>query len=189
MTKSQIIAVGSRNRVKLDAVAAAFSLVWPETDWRTAGTAVPSGVSAQPMSDAEAITGASHRAAAALAASPGAVYGVGLEGGLHRVGTAWFDCGWIVVVDRQQHRGIASSARLHTPEKIMELIRSGKELGEANNLLFGLSNSKQDAGHFGLMTNGVYTRRDAYRDAVVCALSSFLHPEIYQAPASSGPTP
>lgn len=141
------------------------------------------------MSDTEAITGATNRAQSALAATPDAAFGVGLEGGLNRVGAAWFDCGWIVVVDRQRHQGIASSARLHTPEKIMALIRSGMELGEANNLLFGQTNSKEEEGHFGLMTKGIYTRMDAYRDAVVSALSSFLHPELYQTPVSSGPTP
>lgn len=61
---------------------------------------VDSGVSHQPMSDAETMEGAVQRARNALREDPEASYAVGLEGGAQKVGERWFECGWIAVVDR-----------------------------------------------------------------------------------------
>lgn len=61
----------------------------------------------------------------------------------------------------------------------MKLIHQGRELGDVNDILFGVENSKQGEGHFGLMTNGVLTRQQGYQDAVIAALSAFLHPELF----------
>ena len=79
------IAVGSLNPVKLAAVEEAFSIVWPDTVWDVIGVAVISGVSAQPMSDIESIKGAINRAKISITELE-ADYGVGLEGGLQKIG-------------------------------------------------------------------------------------------------------
>lgn len=63
--------------------------------------------------------------------------------------------------------------------RMMKLIREGMELGEANDRLFGRTNSKQAEGHFGLMTKNAITRLDGYRDGVIVALSRFLHPHLF----------
>ena len=79
------IAVGSLNPVKLAAVKEAFSIVWPDTVWDVIGVEVISGVSAQPMSDIESIKGAINRAKISITELE-ADYGVGLEGGLQKIG-------------------------------------------------------------------------------------------------------
>lgn len=172
------IAVGSQNPVKINAVKRAFKLVWPKNKFEVIGVKVPSGVSDQPMSDKESIKGAKARAIRSMKEIK-ADFGVGLEGGLQSIGKLWFDCGWAVVIDRHGKEGIGSSARMLTPEKIMKLIRKGKELGEANDILFKTKFSKQAQGHFGLMTNSIVTRTDAYVDSFVFALSRFLHPKLF----------
>lgn len=170
------VAVGSKNPVKIASVKEAFEAVWPEEAWEFEGVDIASGVADQPMSDEESIRGARTRAAGALEAT-GADFGVGLEGGLQLSGGKWFDCGWIVVVDADGLEGIGSTVKMVVPEKIMELIRDGKELGHACDEVFGLTNSKQGQGHFGLMTNNVITRTSGYAQGVVSALAAFIHRE------------
>jgi len=92
------VAVGSHNPIKIEAVRLAFETLWPEKDWSVSAVKVSSGVSNQPMSDKEAIKGARNRAQEAIEKEK-AYYGVGLEGGLQRIGEHYFDCGWIVVRD------------------------------------------------------------------------------------------
>jgi len=58
-------------------------------------------------------------------------------------------------------------------------ILQGMELGVANDVVFGSTNSKQGEGHFGLMTKNVITRSDGYMQGVVMALSRFVHPHLF----------
>lgn len=173
------VVVGSENPVKIKAVEEAFAKIWPNKKFNVVGVNVKSGVSSQPMSDIEAIKGATNRAKRALKSS-GGDFGVGLEGGINKVGRRWFDCGWIVIVDRKGNLGIGTSARMETPKKMLAMINKGMELGDVNDILFKKKNSKQGEGHFGLMTNGVVTRKDGYREAVIMALARFIHPEIFE---------
>lgn len=172
------IAVGSKNPIKIKAVEQAFKKVWPRKKWQVLGLDISSGVSSQPMSDAESIKGATNRAKGALEKSK-ADFGVGIEGGLHSIGTEWFDTAWIVVISKNGDKGIGSTYRLQTPKLIMKMIKKGLEIGEANDKIFNLKNSKQKAGHFGLMTNGIITRSDAYTYGIICALSRFIVPAVF----------
>lgn len=159
----------------------AFAVLWPEGACDIVPVSVDSGVTAQPMSDAEGIRGAANRAQRARMALD-ADFGVGLEGGLHEVDGRWFDCGWVVVVDRDGREGIGSTVKIQTPAKVIALVHQGMELGVANDLFFGAANSKQAQGHFGLMTNGAITRAQGYRDGVIMALTRFLHPDLFEEP-------
>lgn len=173
------IAVGSTNPVKIQAAKETFEKLWPKKAWVVEGIKVSSGISDQPMSDEESIKGATNRAKKAQK-QLNADYGVGLEGGLQKIGKKWFDCGWAIVVDKKGTVGIASTVRAETPTKMIRLIKKGMELGDANDILFKKINSKQDVGHFGLMTNGVITRAAGYRDGLIMALTRFLHPELWK---------
>jgi non-canonical (house-cleaning) NTP pyrophosphatase len=53
------------------------------------------------------------------------------------------------------------------------------ELGEADDLVFGKANSKQQNGAVGLLTNDVIVRRTLYVPAVVMALIPFVKEELY----------
>jgi inosine/xanthosine triphosphatase len=174
------VAVGSLNPAKIEAVRQAFALVWPENAWEVQGTDVVSAVSAQPMSDAESIRGARHRATRALAQSE-AEYGVGLEGGLHEMDGKFFDGGWIVVRHRNGQEGVGCSVRMPVHEEVMRHVHAGRELGEAIDLVYNVENAKQKQGHFGLMTDNLITRTSGYRDAVIVALSVFRNLKEKQA--------
>ncbi|MGH3428702.1 MAG: DUF84 family protein [Pseudonocardiaceae bacterium] len=171
-----LLAVGSRNPVKVEASRLGFATFWPDLDWAVTACASPSGVRDQPMSDDEARDGATSRAHHALRAAA-ADFGVGLEGGLHRHGTHWFNSGWAVVVSKSGLVGVATTIRMAVPARLMEHVERGCELGVACDLVFGAKNSKQDAGHYGLMTAGLIDRTSAFRDAVVAAIADLAHAE------------
>lgn len=173
------VAIGSENPVKIECVKLAFQAAWPDKTFEFVSYKTDSGVSAQPMSDAESIKGAIARAQQALSGHD-ADYGVGLEGGLQKIGEIYYDSGWIVIIDRQHRRGIGSTAKFPIPEKCMKMILDGKELGDAIDILFKEDNMKQKRGFFGGMTNNLITRTSAYKDAVIVALSRFLHPELFE---------
>lgn len=172
------MAVGSKNPVKIEAVRLAFEQIWPKKKWRVIGIKVNHGITDQPMSDRESIQGAKNRSRRALK-KLGADFGVGLEGGLQKIGKLWFDCGWAVVVDKQGKIGIGSTARMIVPARIIKLVKQGKELGEALDKIFNRTNVKQAEGHFGLMTNKVITRTQGYRDGVIMALARFIQPQLF----------
>ncbi len=172
------VAVGSRNPIKIAAVKNAFIQLFPEDSWEFEGVDVSSGVSHQPLTEKQTITGAHNRAVKALTQLD-ADFGVGLEGGMQEISGKWFDCGWIVVRDRNGIEGIASSVRMLVPKKFMQHIHRGKELGHVTDLLFDTKNSKHDIGYFGLMTRGVLTREKEYTDAVIAAMTRFLHPTLF----------
>ena len=173
------IAVGSTNPVKIEATKLAFEKVWPNENWEVSGHKIPSDVPDQPMSDLETITGAKNRAQAVLDKTQ-ADFSVGIEGGLQQIGDDWFDCGWVVVINRAQDIGIGSSARVSTPPKMMKEILAGKELGLVIDEFFKTSKAGQLNGHFGLMTNNAITRTSGYVDGIVMALARFLHPDLFK---------
>jgi inosine/xanthosine triphosphatase len=176
---SMLVAVGSLNPVKINAVKQAFEKVFPEDTWNVQGVAVKSGIPDQPMNDRQSIRGARNRARRAMKTLQ-ADYGVGLEGGLHKIGKQWFDTGWMVIIDKQGNEGVGSTIRMKTPDVMMKHIHAGMELGQVNDLIFKKNNSKQANGHFGLMTNDAITRTSAYVDGLVAALVAFIHPNLFE---------
>lgn len=165
-----LLAVGSRNPVKVEATRLGFVTFWPDLVWTVTACTSPSGVRDQPMSDEEARDGAMSRAYHALHTTT-ADFGVGLEGGLHKHGAHWFNSGWVVVVAKSGLVGVATTIRMAVPARLMEHVERGCELGVACDLVFDAKNSKQDAGHYGLMTAGLIDRTSAFRDAVVAAIA------------------
>src|SRR5688500_3336134 len=108
------------------------------------------------MSNSESIRGARNPAIRARH-SGGADFEVGIEGGLEQVDGRWFSTGWVVTVDPQSREGISSSMVRPVPLPSMALVLDGMELGSANDVVFGKTNSEQATGLIGLLTNDVLT--------------------------------
>ena len=178
MSSNNLFAVGSENPVKINCVAEAVVAFWPEA--RAIGIHTDSGVSAQPESDHEMFLGAFNRAQQALEKIPEAEFGVGLEGGTLDTEEGMWAYAWIAVLDRQGRIGKGQSGRFLLPEPIAQMVRDGIELGEADDRFFGRSNSKQQDGAIGILSDGVVTRLDLYKPAVVFALLPFVHREFYE---------
>lgn len=80
---------------------------------------------------------------------------------------------WGVVRARSGEQGLARTASFFLPDAVAALVRAGKELGEADDIVFGQTNSKQKMGAVGLLTSGLIDRTTLYRDALVLALIPF----------------
>lgn len=173
--KSISIIVTSRNPVKLHATERAFHTMFPGVELTFEAVTVASGVSAQPMSDAETRQGARNRVQAARDLRPDADYWVGLEGGLEEVDGELLASAWMVVGGPGGIMHEARSPTLPLPPGVLALVHQGLELGEANDRVFGTRNSKQAQGAFGLLTGGRLSREGVYAQTLELALIPFTH--------------
>jgi inosine/xanthosine triphosphatase len=172
------VVVASHNPVKMEAVRSGFQRMFPPSEIEVQAVNVPSGVSPQPMSDAETLQGALNRARAARQAVPQADFWAGIEGGIEQYKGTLSAFAWVVILSADRC-GKARSATFDLPPPLAEMIRQGVELGEADDRLFGRQNSKQQNGAVGLLTGDVIDRARYYEQAVVLALIPFKNPHLY----------
>lgn len=172
------LVVASLNPVKIQCVRAGFTKMFADTPFTVRGVEVPSGVSVQPATDAETLLGAQNRAKAARALTPQADFWFGIEGGVQDHGAEMEAFAWVVALS-DDRIGKARTGAFYLPPRIVELVRQGMELGEADDFVFGRSNSKQGNGAIGLLTADVIDRAGYYEHAVIMALIPFKNPNLY----------
>lgn len=173
------VVIASINPVKIAATRDGFARAFPNHAIETLGISVESGVSDQPMGEAETLQGAYNRAAAARAVHTEGDYWVGIEGGCGDDDHGMQTFAWIVVLNGASYPvGRARTGAFYLPEEVASLVRTGMELGDADDIVFARSNSKQQNGSVGLLTNGALDRTMYYTQAVVMALIPFLNPEF-----------
>lgn len=170
------------------------------------GVGAESGVPDQPMGDEETKQGAKNRAEAALAAVPNASFGAGLEGGLSKYDAAYGEANagrsgmevfaWMAVTGRapsatinsagnaelpkQSSWGFAKTASFELPSVVAELIvHKGMELGDADDVIFERTNSKQGSGVVGILSGGLIDRTEYYTQPMILALIPFMNPALY----------
>lgn len=168
------IIVASTNPTKIHATLAGFKLIFPFEEFGIEGMSVPSGVGEQPQSDDEAFQGAKNRVENIFHAKPDADFYVGIEAGIEERPFGIDAFAWVVIKSRDGVFGAGRTATFFLPQNISDLIRQGKSLGEADNIIFGRVNSQQEQGAVGLLTHGVLDRTKCATDAVVLALIPFV---------------
>ncbi len=187
------IIVASKNPVKVRAVQSGFARMFPAESFQLHGVSVPSEVNDQPFSSAETLRGAYNRARNAREQIPDAAFWVGVEGGIEETteaahlfarpdvpngGSSMVAFAWVVVLSVDQV-GKGRTGVFFLPTQVAELVRQGKELGEADDIVFGRENSKQENGAVGLLTGDIIDRAAFYEQAVILALIPFRNPELY----------
>lgn len=173
------LVVASQNPVKAKAALAGFKRMFPETQVQLRTLSVESGVGHQPMTEVETLRGAENRAHAALERVPEADFWVGIEGGIEDLADGMLAYAWIVVLSAGP-TGKGRTGGFVLPEAVARLVRDGKELGDANDLVFGRQNSKQQEGAIGLLTGNVMDRTELYEHAVVLALAPIKSAQYFQ---------
>ncbi|MFP4589169.1 MAG: inosine/xanthosine triphosphatase [Candidatus Acetothermia bacterium] len=170
-------AVGSINPVKIAATREALDLVWadPEVDFAD----VDPGISDQPTTDKEAIDGSINRAQRASEMC-GTELGVGLEGSTEETQWGMFLTGWAAISDSHDRIHIGAGGNLQLPSNIADRIRKGEELGSIMEKITGREGVKHDIGAIGVFTGGIVTRKQAYKQALIFALSRFIRPDLYE---------
>lgn len=171
------IAVASKNPVKLEAVKDGLSVFFAE-DIYVEGFSVESGVSDQPMSDQETLQGATNRVISLQENCKEFDFYIGIEGGIERTTNGMMAFAWIIIRSSTKI-GKARTATFILPQKIADLINSGIELGDADDIVFGKQNSKQKNGAVGLLTNNVITRKSLYLPAIQMSFIPFLNNDLF----------
>ena len=172
------ITVASLNPVKLRAALNAFQQIFPTQSFDVSGVAVPSGVPDQPMSLAETMRGARNRAESARAARPESDYWVGIEGGIDDTPLGMSCFARVHIIGSEGREGLGQTAVFYLPREVAELVRSGMELGHADDQVFGRDNSKQANGAIGILTDDAVDREAYYIHAVIMALVPFKNPAL-----------
>jgi inosine/xanthosine triphosphatase len=177
MASAKKVVVASKNPVKIAAALEGFQRIFPGNTYTAHGVTVPSGVPDQPFTDAETLQGALNRAENAREQQLQADYWIGIEGGVEdtpeKTAGTLQSFAWVVVIDREGRTGKARTAAFYQPEEVARLVRGGMELGHADDVVFGRSNSKQANGSVGLLTGDVIKREDYYVQAIILALIPF----------------
>ncbi len=181
------IIVASQNPVKIEAARQGFEQLFKNDELgqlEITGVSVPSGVPDQPMGQLETLQGAQNRVKAASEQFAGADYYIGIEGGLEETDNGMLAFAWVVSgfrdgSDKGLKLGRGRSASFYLPVKIAELVRQGKEFGEADDIVFGIKNTKQSNGAVGILTGDAITRTSLYVPAVILSLLPFKAPQYY----------
>jgi inosine/xanthosine triphosphatase len=188
-----IIAVGSTRKPKLNAVSEALrtfaSVLDPEAQFEVVGLEVESGVSHTPATCGELMRGARRRAEAVIehAREKGAEwkYFVGLEGGLDVLeengNRHVFLESWAYVSDgRRGHFG--RSGGVEIPEALAhQVLEKGVELSVAIDKFAGDVGIRDAQGAWGVLSNNLITRQEAFRVAVIAAFAPFYNEKMYRA--------
>ncbi len=204
------IAVGSKRGPKLNAVTEALqsfsSALAGDAQFEVVGVEVESGVSHTPSSREELMRGARQRVEAlvAMARQDGASwqYFVGLEGGLDvvREGISADEMlrhsglqqsghrrvfleSWAYVSDGMRgHYGRSGSIEM--PEALAhEVLENGVELAVAIDRFAGAVGIRDAQGAWGVLSNNLITRQEAFRVAVIAAFAPFYNMKLYRAAA------
>jgi inosine/xanthosine triphosphatase len=171
--------IASTNPVKVRAAINGFRRLFPDAELKVSTVSVESEVAQQPLSDEETLRGALNRSSHAQQAQPNADYWIGIEGGIQAIGQAMMAFAWIVVRSPEM-MGKARTGTFFLPPAVAELIRAGKELGEADDIVFGRANSKQENGAVGLLTDNAIDRAQLYEHAMILALIPFKNKNLYE---------
>lgn len=173
------IIVASKNPVKINAVKIGFQKMFSGEEIRVESVPAASGVGDQPKSDSETFQGAWNRAVNACKEKGSADFWVGIEGGIEERGSDMEVFAWVVIKSRGDSFGKGRTGTFFLPPKIKDLIRQGKELGEADDIVFGRKNSKEENGAIGILTDNIIDRTKYYTEAVILALIPFKNKDLY----------
>ncbi len=193
------VAVGSTRRPKLNAVWESLSIIGPTLDpnvlFDIVGVEVESGVGHTPTSREELMRGARQRAEALVRMGRERQeawrYFVGLEGGFdvvcenggrpRHVGARRVLLESWAYVSNGSRGYYGRSGGIEVPGVLAEeVVDRGVELSAAIDRFAGRKGIRDAQGAWGVLSNNLITRQDAFRVAVVSAFAPFYNSRIYR---------
>lgn len=173
-----LVAVGSNNKVKIEATAQAFSQFYGSVEIVSAPAS--SGVKPFPTSERETLEGAINRAKEARSLRPDAEFAVGIEAGIVEMLERSFVRTYAVVL-RDDEMGLGSSAAYEAPAGILDRLdpetENSKQIIDS---MMGEQDVLSNRGVIGVLTGNRLDRTKINRDAVICALTCFVSPRYYR---------
>lgn len=178
--KKLTICVASQNPTKVNATQKAFQEVFSNMEITIFGVPSESGVPDQPMGDRETFLGAQNRVSY-IKERESADFYIGIEGGLIEHSTGEMEAmAWMNICSKEII-GKARTAGFFIAPETIRLIKSGLELGHADEKVFNLVNTKQKMGSSGLLTKNIISRERFYIDAIILALIPFINSKLFPA--------
>lgn len=161
--------LGSENEAKKR--AASNTIARYITGATVASVSVPSGVSAQPLSEEETLQGAINRA---LAAKSDAI-GIGLEGGVDTIGQTMYLCNWGALAMPDGRLFTAAGAKIPLPDELADEIRKGNELGDAVDGYFQQRDIRMKEGAMGMLTAQLVPRDVLFEHILQLLIGQLLY--------------
>nr|MDO8099558.1 inosine/xanthosine triphosphatase [Candidatus Njordarchaeota archaeon] len=178
----RVLAVGTRNPVKVSAVAhIAEKLLHEKLD--VIAVEVASSVPNQPVGLEQTIRGAVNRAKQAASSVPSAEFGIGIEAGLVKVPktlTGYLDIQFAAIVDKKGKVTIGCGSGFeYPPEVLNEVLSKGKEIGDVMESLTRIENIGERIGAIGFLSHGQLDRQRLTEQAILMAFIPRINKELY----------
>lgn len=167
------VAVGSLNKIKIDATRSAFLRFYKNID--VFGVDVQSGVPEQPRED-ETRQGSINRAKRCIG---DADYGVGLEAGVFETEDGLYDVQYCSIIDKAGKVTIGHGPGFRYPDAVKEKVENGWTVGDAFNTMYEWERKGMGEGAIGCLTKGVVTRTQLSEQAVIAALVPRIKREMF----------
>ena len=163
-TGAMDIAVGSLNPVKVEAVRSVMERIYGSV--RIFAVDSKSGVPEQPFED-ETIQGAINRAKGALGDHKMAV---GIEAGVFERYDGLYDVQHCAIIDDEGKITIGMGSGFRYPDKVAELVRNGKTVGEAMKMIYAGKDIGREQGAIGILSKGLLDRKELTEQSVLNAM-------------------
>lgn len=174
------VAVGSTNKVKVDAVRNMFTQAFGLVE--VVSVEPGHGIERQPQ-EGRVIEGAVRRARNALKAT-GADFGVGVEAGLFmnaHVGKK-LDVQYCAVVDSSGRMTMGHGPGFEYPPEVIEAVDKGATVGDTMSALTGIDDIGKNQGSVGYLSDGLIDRTSLTEIAVLMALIPRIRRDLYYRP-------
>lgn len=166
------IAVGSSNRIKIEAAKEAFEHFYKNVTVISVGI---DNLQAQPITLHGTVNGAVKRANTALEKIKDADLGVGIEAGLMEVPVInkYLNVQFAAIVDRNNKVTIGSSPGFQLPAEVEKMVLIERiEVDKAVEFLLGIKDIGEKRGIIDLMTKGAVSRKELIVNALIMAIAS-----------------
>jgi len=169
----QMVIIGSRNSVKIKSAEEAFHLAFGK-HFLVQGLNVGSGDENKlPFGDVDTYTKAFLQASNGKTAFPEADFWLGIAEGWEKMNGETIVFAWVVVLDGKGKSGRAKTASIFAPfdgeifssSALDDEVKSGKAFTHP---------LQEGNGDLGMMTNGIVSRKDVYKQAIFLGLIPFL---------------
>ncbi len=158
------IAVGSLNRVKVEAVRNVMERIYG--DVRITAVDVQGGVPEQPF-EGQTREGAENRARNAL---DGHDMAVGIEAGVFEFPDGLYDIQHCAIVDKNGRITYGQGSGFRYPDDIADLVRGGSTVGDAVKALYGNDKIGKKQGAIGMLSRGLLDRLGLTEQSVTAAM-------------------
>jgi len=158
------IAVGSTNRVKIEAVRTVMEKIFGNVI--VIPVDVKSGVSEQPK-ESETRTGAVNRAVSALGSND---LSVGIEAGVFLTEDGLYDFQYCAIYDKNGKMTVGVGPGFRYPDKVAALVSDGMTVSEAIHKIYGNSDIGKRQGAVGLLSRGLLDRKTLTEQSVTAAM-------------------